>query len=143
MELRTYEPILQLPKEGKVQEVEIAYFWLNDGVLFTVVKTERRSLQNISDLLSQMKQLLCGSRVFFLVDLTLSRTYSQTEKNLIKTELFPFVKAIAILSASPVGKMLGKTIFTKGFHGLLVREFSCVEDAMSWIEELKLKKNGL
>jgi hypothetical protein len=141
MEIHKYrQPILRLPESKKVHEVEIAFFWLSDGILFTVIKTKQRSLENISDLLTKVKQLLNGSRVFLLIDMTLGRTYSQTEKNLIKTELFPFVKAIAILSASPVGKMLGQTMFAKGFPEISVREFTCVEDAMLWINELRAHK---
>jgi hypothetical protein len=134
------EPILKLPKDGKFYEEEIACFWLDDEILFAVVKTKQRSLKNISDLLSKIKQLLNGSKVFLLIDMTLGRTYSLTEKNLLKMELFPFVKAVAILSASPAGKMLGQTMFAKGFSEIAVREFTCVEDAMNWINELRRLK---
>jgi hypothetical protein len=135
-----HQPVLKLPKNKKVHETEIGHFWLSEGILYGVAKEHQRSLKNISKALDTVKDLINGSKVYFLVDLTIGRPYSLNEKKLIKERLFSDLKAIAILSASPLGKMLGQIVYAKESAEIPVREFSCAEDALDWIEELKAMK---
>jgi len=139
MDLKNKQPVLKLPGNKKVKETEIGYFWYEDEILYGVARSRRRTLDNISDALQTIRSLVKGSKAYFVVDLTLGRPYSLEEKKFIKEGLFPMLKGIAILAATPMGRMLGRTVYAKEFPGIPVSEFECAEDAEDWIKQLKHK----
>jgi hypothetical protein len=48
-----------------VKETEIGYFWYEEEVLYGVARGQRRSLENISEALQTIKDLVKDSKVYF------------------------------------------------------------------------------
>jgi hypothetical protein len=130
------QTMLKPPPDAKVTETEIAYFWEEDGAVCTVAKKVRRTMENLAEYTSALKERIKKRKIYYLADLTNVQSYSREEKQFLSAQLKDFTKAIAVVSSSPMGKMMSQVLFTNQ-DNFPFRHFNSVKEARGWIRELQ------
>jgi hypothetical protein len=134
---RYSQTLLKPPADAKITETEIAYFWMEeDGTVCTVAKKIRRTMENLAAYTKALKELVKSKKVYYLVDLTNVQSYSRKEKQFLSAQLQETTKAIAVISSSPVGKMMSHVLFNSQ-NVFPFRYFDSVKEAREWLRELK------
>jgi hypothetical protein len=134
------QTLLKPPAGAEVTEAEIAYFWMEDnGIVCIVAKKVRRSMQNLAEYTNTLKERIKNKKIYCLVDLTNVQSYSREEKQFLADQLKDITKAIAVVSSSPVGRMMSQVLFVN--PGLFpFRHFNSVREAREWLKELREKE---
>lgn len=129
--------MISAPENRTLIEWPSSILWFNEeGILYSVSKkVARRSLEETQRSVEEMKKLLQGQKVCMLVDITNSAPTSRELREYSAKALPEFVKAMAMVSTSTAGRMLGNLFFTLRPQPFPTKVFNNEEDARKWLQQ--------
>jgi hypothetical protein len=131
-------PCELIPSKGMdVRSCDIATFWIEDGILYSVAKGTRRSMKNLEEFFEKIDELTGGRKMYVVADTNEMRTYSKAEKDFFISELSKICLGMAIISCKPFGRMMSTVVLLKGDLPFKVKMFDNTNEAIKWIKDLE------
>jgi folylpolyglutamate synthase/dihydropteroate synthase len=130
--------MLKIPDNAKIREWPTSTSWFDeDGILYSISKkgVEPPSLEDTKKLLEEFKKMLDGKKICMLLDVTHTVESSREIRDYVAEEFPKYVKAIAMISDSALGKMLANLFFTLKTQPYTTKMFSNEQDAKDWLKQ--------
>lgn len=111
--------------------------WFDEDGIFCSVskKAERPSLDATKMAVEKLMQQLGGKKICMLVDITNTPEAPREIKDYVARELPKFIKAMAMVSGSALGKMMGNLFFTVKAQPFPTKVFTNADDAKAWLKQ--------
>jgi hypothetical protein len=132
--------ILQIPADAKTIEMSSSVLWFdNNGILYSRPKESAPISQSIEDIRTEMKKLrefLGGKKVCMIIESN-SKASSppKNQRDVIEAELNSITKAMAIISTSPLSRMVANLFFSFKPPQYPFKMFSNEEEAFNWVKQ--------
>jgi len=123
------------PKSGIIHENQTSIYWFDEnGIVCSVSKkAPMQKLEDVKRNLENFKKTLQGKKVCILIDVTYTSESSREVRDYVAEEFPKFIKAIAMLSKSPLGKMLANLFFNIKKQPYPTRMFNDETEAKKWL----------
>jgi hypothetical protein len=128
---------MQPPKDAKVIEWETSTFWFDeDGILYSISKkAPKQTLEQAKEQVEKFKQLIGDKKVCMMIDVTNTAESTKEVRDFAAKEFPKFIKAIAMISSSALGKMLANLFFTVKSQPYPVKMFNDTNEAKEWLKQ--------
>lgn len=125
------------PPDTKVYDWNSSVFWFDEeGILYSVSKkTGTVSIDEAKREIEAFKRIIGDKKVCFLADATNTSETTKEVRDYAASEFPKLFKAIAIISSSPLGKMLGNLFFKLKKQPYPVRMFNSEKEAREWLKQ--------
>lgn len=130
--------MMQPPANTKIYDTPSSTFWFDeDGIICSIQKkiVVQPTLDEVKEQLEFFKMLLGDKKVCMLIDVTNSVESSRENRDYAANEFPKFVKAIAMVSKSALGKMLANLFFTLKTQPYPTKMFNDVPTAKEWLKQ--------
>ena len=125
---------MDIPKDIKLYEHPIATFWFDDfGILHSVSKFGPRTIEIMDDYISFVKTIVNDQQVCILTDISNAGTMDRNTRDYTATQLRSVYKAMAIISNTSLGNMIGKVFLLLDTQPYPAAMFHNEKDAKDWL----------
>jgi len=125
-----------LPTDREIFEGEIASYWLEDnGILVSVSKRPRRTVANIRENVSLVKQITANKIPPLLIYLTNSPVPDAETRKFVNQQLPSLYKAMAMVSKPGLAKFIINFLFRFTKPPIPMKQFSDDKQARAWLEQ--------
>jgi hypothetical protein len=127
---------MEPPKNTEIIEWETSTIWFDEnGILCSISKKARaQSLEEIKENLETFKKLIGEKKICMLLDVTHSAESTKEARDYAAIEFPKFVKAIAMVSSSVLGKMLANLFFSIKAQPYPAKMFNDEKEAKEWLK---------
>jgi stage II sporulation SpoAA-like protein len=124
------------PENREVTEWPASTTWFDDdGIFYSVYKKGKaRSIEETKQTIETFKKMLNGKKICMLVDVTYTAESSREIRDYAEQELPKFIKAIAMVSDSALGRMLANLFLTLKSQPYPTKMFNNEADAKEWLK---------
>ena len=126
---------INIPTDRQIWEGEIANYWFEDGILVSLSKSPRRTVENISGNVALVKEITQNKPVPLLLYLADSPVPDkQTRK--YSTEQLPVIyKAMAMVSKPGLAKLIMNILFSLKPPPIPMKSFTDDRQAKEWLKQ--------
>lgn len=126
---------MEIPKNTEIIEWETSTIWFDEnGILYSISKKARpQSLEEIKKSMEAFKKLIGEKKICMLLDVTNSAESTKEARDYAAIEFPKFVKAIAMVSSSVLGKMLANLFFSIKAQPYPAKMFNDEKEAKEWL----------
>jgi hypothetical protein len=138
------ETVLSIPQNINVTETMTSTYWFDeDGILYSITKKlDRRPTHEESQvLLEDFKKMANGRKFCMVGDVTYTTPASKQERDEAARVIPQFVIAMALLSGSPMGRMLANLFFALKPPPYPCKMFGTEKEAKEWLQKYLVKKD--
>ena len=127
---------MQPPKNVKVFDTVSSTYWFDEsGILCSISKkTELLSLEESKQLVEDFLKIIGNKKVCMLADVTNSSETTREVRDYAAKELPKFIKAIAMISKSALGRMLANLFLTIKEQPYPTKMFNDEAEAKEWLK---------
>lgn len=131
------EPLLAIPTDREVTDGGNSQYWIDtEGILCSISKkAPQPSLDRAREIIEELKARIGDRKVCILVDVTHSTETTRENRDYAAAEFPKFVKAIAMVSGSPLGRMLANLFFTIKSQPYPTKMFNTETEAREWLRQ--------
>ena len=128
---------MEPPKNVKVFDNPTSVYWFDeDGILYSISKkVPPQSLKETKKILDDLKKILGSQKVCMLADVTHSGESTREVREFAALEFPKFVKAIAMISESALGRMLANLFFSVKSQPYPTKMFKEEKEAREWLKQ--------
>lgn len=120
----------------KTFETPLGTSWFDeDGILHSNLKSIPLTLENMKYSFDVLRQITNNKKVCILADATYARPIEKKVREFASEEISKFLKAIAIISSSPVGTMIANIFLTLKGQPVPTKIFTDEKDAREWLKQ--------
>jgi hypothetical protein len=125
---------MDIPKNVKLYEHGMATFWFDElGILHSVSKSGPRTIEIMDEYISFVRTMVNNRRVCILTDISNAGTMDKNVRDYTATQLQKVYKAMAIISSTAVGSMIGKVFLQLEGQPYPTAMFHNEKDAKEWL----------
>lgn len=128
---------MKIPENLDITEGEIATYWIDDGILYSLSKPTLRTVENISGNIELVKQITNSQKMPLLIYLTNSPIPDKTTRVYSKEQLPNVYKAMAMVSKPGLAQFIMKLLFKFQQPPIPMQSFSNDVDAKIWLQQFK------
>ena len=126
---------MKLPIDRPIYDGEIATYWFEDGILVSLSKAPRRTVENIRGNVAFVKQITHNKRVPLLIYLSNSPVPDKETRN-FSTEQLPMIySAMAMVSKPGLAKLIMNLLFKFRPPPIPMKSFSDDQEAKQWLKQ--------
>jgi hypothetical protein len=126
---------MNLPTDRPIIEGEIATYWFDDGILVSLSKNPKRTVENISANVALVKKMTGNKRVPLLIYLSNSPVPDK-ETRRFSTEQLPVIySAMAMVSKPGLAKLIMNILFKFKPPPIPMKSFSDDKEAKEWLKQ--------
>ncbi|UPT67367.1 MAG: STAS/SEC14 domain-containing protein [Sphingobacteriales bacterium JAD_PAG50586_3] len=131
------DTLLTIPDNIEVTETPTSIYWFDeDGILCSVnKKAPEPTMEEIRQQLEDFNKMAQGRKFCMLGDVTNSTPSSKETREFAATEIPKLVIAMAMVSASPMGRMLANLFFALKPAPYPAKMFATVAEAKAWLRQ--------
>lgn len=131
------EPLIAIPTDREVTDNGTSLYWTDDyGIICSISKkVPHPSFDNARKTVEAFRNRIGDRKVCILIDVTHSTEISRENRDYAAAEFPKFVKAIAMVSRSPLGKMLANLFFTIKTQPYPTKMFNNENEAREWLKQ--------
>ena len=134
---------IAIPTDRQTWESEIATYWWEDGILVSLSKSPKRTVDNIAANVALVKQISGNKPVPLLIYLADSPVPDK-ETRRFSTEQLPVVyKAMAMVSKPGLAKLIMNILFALKPPPIPMKSFTDDRQAKEWLQQFCNEKNML
>jgi hypothetical protein len=128
---------MEPPKNAKVIENLTSLYWFDDdGILCSISKkAPKQSFEETKKVVEDFKKMLNGNKVCLLIDVTHTIESTREVRDYVAIEFPKFIKAIAMISNSALGKMLANLFFSIKSQPYPTKMFNDEQEAKEWLKQ--------
>lgn len=122
-----------IPTDRQIYEGEIATYWFDEGILVSLSKSPKRTVENISGNVALVKKITGNKKVPLLIYLSNSPVPDK-ETRKFSTEKIPEIySAMAMVSKPGLAKFIMNILFSLQKPPIPMKSFSNDVDAKKWL----------
>ena len=128
---------MEIPTNVDLIETSTSTIWFDEtGICCSISKKHPpQSLEETKKSVENFKKLINGKKVCMLLDITNSSPSSKEVRDYIAEEMPKLVIAIAMVSKSPLGRMIGNLFFGLKPPPYPAKMFSYEKEAKEWLKQ--------
>jgi len=130
--------MIKIPEHITVHDEPTGKWWIDeDGILYSIGKkdapkpTPEESEKNIQ----RFKELFGEKKICMMLDITHAKPSTREEREEAAVQMEKMVKAIAMLTTSPLSRMLANLFFGLKPPSYPVKIFTNEKDAREWLRK--------
>ena len=124
------------PNNAEVFEGEIATYWFdNYGILISVSKNSKRTVQNITDNVDFVKKITGNKTVPVLIYLSKSPVPDKETRRFASEQLPKIYAAMAMVSNDKLGKFIMNILFKFKRPPIPMKNFDNDKEAKQWLKQ--------
>jgi len=127
--------MITVPTDRPVYEGEIATYWLDNGILVSLSKSPRRTVQNISGNVALVKQITGNKPVPLLIYLSDSPVPDKETREFSTTQLPVIYSAMAMVSKPGLSKFIMNILFRLKTPPIPMKSFTDDKAAKEWLKQ--------
>jgi hypothetical protein len=126
---------VQIPKDRPVYEGDIATYWMEGGILVSLSKSQKRTVELIKANAELVLKITGGKKAPLLIYLSDSPVPDK-ETRQISTEMLPKIYvAMAMVSKPGLAQLIMKMLFKFTPPPIPMKHFSKAEEAREWLKQ--------
>jgi hypothetical protein len=127
---------MKIPKNTKLYEHPMATFWFDDlGILYSVSKFGPRTIDLMDEYIAYVKALINNRPVCILTDISKAGSMDKKTREYTATQLEHVYKAMAILTDTLAGNMIGKVFLQLDSQPYPMAMFTDEKEAKEWLKQ--------
>lgn len=126
---------VNIPSDRPVFDGEIATYWFEDGILVSLSKPVKRTVENISGNVALVRDLTGGNRVPLLIYLAKSPVPDKATRKLSAEMLPANYKAMAMISEPGLALLIMNIVFKLKPSPIPVKSFTNDKEAKEWLKQ--------
>jgi len=128
---------MQPPKNVTIYDWPSSVFWFDeDGILCSISKkTSPPTLKEVVKTIEDFKKIIGPKKICMLTDASNSGESTKEIRDYAAAEFPKFIKAIAIISKSALGKMLANLFFNIKSQPYPTKMFNDEQEARKWLKQ--------
>jgi hypothetical protein len=129
--------MIKPPENTEIHESSSGYWWLKDDILYSIGKkdAERPTPEDEERQLLEFKKIVGDRKVCMILDVTHAKPTGRQDRDRAAVELEKLVKAMAMVSKSPLGRMVVNLFFGLKPPTYPVKMFPTLQEAEEWIRQ--------
>jgi hypothetical protein len=121
---------------GYIQNHPLAVIWIDsEGILHKVSKNVTRTPEEVKHLYSSIRTMTNGKRVCALMEVSKEGISDKETRDILKKEIPKTFSALAIMSSTPLGKLIGNLLAVLAPMHIPAAVFDTEEEARKWLKE--------
>lgn len=125
---------MTIPNNTTLYEHPIATFWFDEtGILCSVSKSGARTVEIMTEYIEFVKDIIKNRKVCILTDISNASPMNKETREFVARQLETVYKAMAILTDTPVGTMIGKVFTQLEKQPYPISMFSEEDSARKWL----------
>lgn len=134
--------IVAIPKDRKIYEGEIATYWFHDGILISLSKSPKRTVENITANVALVKEITANKRVPLLIYLSDSPVPDKATR-VFSTEQLPVIyNAMAMIARPGLSKFIMNILFALKPPPIPIKTFTDDVEAKEWLKQFVENNSG-
>ena len=128
--------MIKIPQDRPIVEGEIASYWVeDDGILVSLSKSVKRTVENLSANVALVKQITQNKRAPLLIYLTNSPVPDRAAQR-FSTEQLPIIySAMAMVSEPGLASLIMAILFRFQQPPIPMKNFSDEQEARAWLRQ--------
>jgi len=127
--------MVTIPTNKQTFESEIATYWFDDGILVSLSKNPRRTVENIKSNVEVVKRITNNKPAPLLIYLSNSPVPDKETRKL-STEMLPVIyKAMAMVSKPGLAKFIMNILFALKPPPIPTKSFTDDKEAKEWLKQ--------
>lgn len=127
---------MDIPTNVKPYEHPMATFWFDDlGILHSVSKPGDRTIKIMEEYIAFVKALVDNKQVCILSDISKASAMDKETRDYSAKQLEKVYKAMAIISHTSLGKMVGKVFLQLDSQPYPTAMFTNEKEAYDWLKQ--------
>ncbi len=123
------------PTGRPVFEGEIADYWFDDGILISLSKSPKRTVENITGNVALVKSITNNKRVPLLIYLCNSPIPDKETRKFASEQLPKIYTAMAMVSKPGLATLVMSVLFKLKTPPILVKNFTDDKEAKEWLKQ--------
>ena len=123
------------PTDRPVYEGEIASYWFDEGILVSLSKSPKRTVENISANVALVKQITHNQRVPLMIYLTNSPMPDKAARKFSTEQLPVIYKAMAMVSKPGLAQLIMSLLFKLNQPPIPMKHFGEEKEAREWLKQ--------
>src|SRR6187402_317906 len=123
------------PIDRETFEGEIATYWFDDGILISLSKSPRRTVENIKANVELVKRITNNKPVPLLIYLSNSPVPDKATRKFSTEQLPVIYTAMAMVSKPGLAQLIMKILFRLKPPPIPMKNFQDVEEAKKWLKQ--------
>ncbi len=121
------------PADKQIYEGEIATYWIDDGILYSLSKNPKRTVENISANIALVKTITGNKKMPLLIYLSNSPVPDKDTRKFSTEQLPNVYKAMAMVSPAGLSAFIMKILFRFQTPPIPMKSFTNDKDARNWL----------
>jgi len=126
---------MQIPVDRKIWKGEIADYWFDDGILVSLSKSPKRTIENINGNVQLVKTITDNRRVPLLIYLSPSPVPDKATRQFAREQLPVIYSAMAMVSKPGLSKLIMNILFSLQKPPIPMKSFSSDVEAKEWLKQ--------
>jgi hypothetical protein len=130
---------MDIPTNVQTHELPSSILWIKDGVVYSSPKigdTKEPTAEQMKKDMHSLKSFVGNEKICLVVEINpKSRPASRKERDAVAAEIASMVKAMAVITSSPITKMLVNLFFGLKSPAYPVKMFLTEKDATNWVKQ--------
>jgi hypothetical protein len=123
------------PTDSQIWKGEIADYWLNDGILISLSKNPKRTVENISANVTLVKNITNNKKVPLLIYLSNSPVPDKATRKFATEQLPVIYSAMAMVSKPGLSKLIMNILFALKPPPIPMKSFTDDKEAKEWLKK--------
>jgi hypothetical protein len=125
--------LVKVPTDRPTYEGEIATYWFDNGILISLSKSIKRTVENISGNVALVKSITGDKRVPLLIYLTTSPVPDKQTRQFSTEQLPVIYSAMAMVSKPGLSKLIMNILFRLKPPPIPMKSFTNDKEAKEWL----------
>jgi hypothetical protein len=126
---------MEIPKDKQIFEGEIATYWFDEGILVSLSKSPKRTVQNIAGNVALVKKLTNNKPVPLLIYLSNSPVPDKEARRFSTQQLPVIYSAMAMVSKPGLSKFIMNILFALKPPPIPMKSFVDDKAAKEWLKQ--------
>jgi hypothetical protein len=126
---------MEIPKDKQIFEGEIATYWFDEGILVSLSKPPKRTIENITSNVALIKKLTNNTPVPLLIYLSKSPVPDKQTRRFAAKQLPVIYSAMAMVSRPGLSKFIMNILFALKPPPIPMKSFIDDKAAKEWLKQ--------
>jgi hypothetical protein len=126
---------MTVPTDRQIWNGEIADYWMDDGILVSLSKSPKRTVENISANVALVKNITNNTRIPLLIYLSSSPVPDKATRKFAAEQLPAIYSAMAMVSKPGLSKFIMNILFALKPPPIPMKSFTDDKEAKEWLKK--------
>ena len=128
-------PSIHIPTDRSTYEGEIATYWIDNGILISLSKSAKRTVENLTGNVALVKQITHNTRMPLLIYLSNSPVPDKAAQQYAREQVSVIYSAMAMISKPGLAKFIMNLLFSFKPPPIPMKSFSDEVKAKQWLQQ--------